>query len=335
MSDPVLEIRNLSKYFPIQRGVFKKVVGHVKAVDGISFAVNQGKTIGIVGESGCGKSTTAKCITRLIEPSTGEVIFKMDGESTDLIKASKQKLKELRKNIQIIFQDPFSSLDNRMSVYECIAEPLRVQGIGTQKERIEEVGNLLEKVGLKWEHMHRYPHEFSGGQRQRICIARALILKPSLVVCDEPVSALDVSVQAQVLNLLADLQDDFNLTYVFIAHDLSVIENICDRVIVMYLGKIVEIADKFMVYSQPKHPYTEALLASIPIADPRVKRKKYVLEGNVPDPFNPPQGCNFHERCPYAQEKCKLAEPELTEVGKGHYSACHFNDQIELTGIEY
>lgn len=332
----ILEVKNLKKYFPIKKGFFKRVVGHVKAVDGVSFSIRKGEILGLVGESGCGKSTSGRSIIRLIEPTSGSIKFNKDGTMIDLLKIKRKVLNELRRDIQIIFQDPFSSLDSRMSVRDIIAEPLDVQKIGTKKQRTEKVMELLEKVGLQGYQMNRYPHEFSGGQRQRIGIARALALNPQLIVCDEPVSALDVSVQAQVLNLLSDLQQEFDLTYLFIVHDLSVVEYISDRVMVMYLGKIVEIAETNDIYINPKHPYTEALLRSIPVADPRSSKMRLPLEGKVPDPSNPPQGCNFHPRCKYATEECIVNEPQLIEADgfDNHYVSCHRQNELHLNGIQ-
>ncbi len=331
----MLEVKDLKKYFPIKKGFFKKIVGNVKAVDGISFDVKKGETVGLVGESGCGKSTTGRCIIKLLESTGGEINFYRDGDKVNIVSLKNKKLlRDLRSDLQIIFQDPFSSLDNRMSIRDIIAEPLRVNKIGNRKDRTEKVSALLKRVGLKDYHMNRYPHEFSGGQRQRIGIARALTLNPEFIICDEPVSALDVSIQAQILNLLSELQEEMGLTYLFIAHDLSVIEYICDRVIVMYLGKIVEIADSSVIYQNPKHPYSEALLQAIPVGNPRVNQQRKLLGGNVPNPANPPEGCNFSTRCPYVRPLCKKEEPELDSVNdRGERKvACHFADQMELTG---
>ncbi|MFW6029924.1 MAG: ABC transporter ATP-binding protein [Halanaerobiales bacterium] len=330
----LMEVKRLKKYFPIKKGIFHNVKDYVKAVDDISFFIRDGETLGLVGESGCGKSTTGRCIVNLYKPTEGHVLFRKKDELFDISKVDKHRLKELRKDIQMIFQDPFSSLDSRMLVRDIIAEPLRLHNIGNREERTEKVKELLERVGLRSYQLNRYPHEFSGGQRQRIGIARALALNPKLIICDEPVSALDVSVQAQVLNLLSDLQEEFGLTYLFIAHDLSVVEHISDRVIVMYLGKIVEIASSNNLYSSPKHPYTEALLKSIPIADPCSDVERIALKGGVPNPANPPQGCNFHTRCPYAEKKCREEEPSLVEINetKSHFVSCHFAHQLKLTG---
>ncbi len=332
----ILKVENLKKYFPIKKGIFRKVVGHVKAVDGVNIFIREGETLGLVGESGCGKSTTGRCIIKLIEPTTGKVNFRLNDDFIDIVSADKEKLKEIRRNIQIIFQDPFSSLDSRMSIRDIIAEPLKVNKIGNRASRTEKVEELLERVGLNSYQMNRYPHEFSGGQRQRIGVARALALNPKVIICDEPVSALDVSVQAQVLNLLEDLQQDFDFTYLFIAHDLSVVEHISDRVMVMYLGKVVEMAEADSIYQSPKHPYTEALLGSIPVGDPRSNKKRISFGGNVPDPSNPPTGCNLHPRCPYVQNICKVEEPELTELSgeKDRYTSCHFVKELKLSGYD-
>lgn len=323
---PLLEVKNLVKHFPITKGIiFSKQVGAVKAVDGISFTVNRGETLGLVGESGCGKTTTGRVILRLIEPTSGEVWF--DGKNVPELR--KDELRELRKDMQIIFQDPYASLNPRMTVGDIIAEPLHIHGLAKGKEREKRVQKLLDVVGLSSFHARRFPHEFSGGQRQRIGIARALAVNPKLIICDEPVSALDVSIQAQVINLLQDLQKEFGLTYLFIAHDLSVVKHISDRVAVMYLGKIVELADKERLYANPKHPYTQALLSAIPIADPTVKKERIILKGDVPSPINPPSGCRFHTRCPYAMDICKQVEPEFIDTGDGHFVACHLHPVAE------
>lgn len=330
-NEKILEVNNLKKYFPIRKGFLKRVIGHVKAVDDVSFFINKGETLGLVGESGCGKSTMGRCILKLLKPTDGKVIYNDKGEKKDLAHIEGEKLRKIRRNIQIIFQDPFSSLDSRLSVRDIVAEPLTVQGYGkNRQERTERVKELLEQVGLNSYQMNRYPHEFSGGQRQRIGIARALALNPELIVCDEPVSALDVSVQAQVLNLLSDLQKELDLTYLFIAHDLSVVEYISDRIMVMYLGKIVEVSDSAGLYRSPKHPYTEALLKSIAIGDPCSDRIRQPLEGTVPDPSNPPEGCKFNTRCPYCRDICREKEPGLSEVGENRYAACHFSKELEL-----
>lgn len=331
--DVIMEVTGLKKHFPIHKGFFKKEVGRVKAVDGVDFTIYRGETLGLVGESGCGKTTLGRALLRLIEPTAGTVKFyPRDGNEQNITELEPAELKSLRRSIQIIFQDPFSSLDPRMLVQDIVTEPLVINKIGNRQERMERAVVLLEKVGLSPYHMRRYPHEFSGGQRQRIGIARALALEPQLLVCDEPVSALDVSVQAQVLNLLIELQKEFALTYLFIAHDLSVVEFISDRVMVMYLGKIVEIASGSELYQNPKHPYTEALLAAIPSGTPHIERK--VLEGTVPSPANPPPGCHFHTRCPYAQDICKIQEPELEFIGEQHRVACHFAHELTLEGYK-
>lgn len=331
----ILRVEGLKKYFPIKKGVFHKTVGNVKAVDGVDFFIKEGETVGLVGESGCGKSTVGRCLVRLLEPTAGKINFSYQDKMIDLAAVDQKELKLIRRDIQVVFQDPYSSLDPRMSIRDIIAEPLVVQQIGTYQEQTKRVEELLEQVGLQSYQMNRYPHEFSGGQRQRIGIARALVLKPRLLICDEPVSALDVSVQAQILNLLEDLQQELGLTYLFIAHDLSVVEHISDRVMVMYLGKIVEMSTTDNIYNRPKHPYTEALLAAVPGGNPELKAK-YVLEGNVPNPANPPSGCNFHTRCRYAKEICSSEEPKLLEIeeNSGHFVACHYAKELTLAGFQ-
>jgi oligopeptide transport system ATP-binding protein len=322
----LLEVRDLKKHFPIKSGVMKRQTGTVYAVDGVSFSVDKGETLGLVGESGCGKSTTGRAVLRLIEATSGSVVF----EDIDVMKASSGDMQKLRRDMQIIFQDPYASLNPRMRVRDIVGESLKIHDIGTPEERRKRVFELLETVGLNAEHAERYPHEFSGGQRQRIGIARALALNPKLIICDEPVSALDVSIRAQVINLLEDLQDELDLTYVFIAHDLSVVKHISDRVAVMYLGKIVEISDSKLLYDFPQHPYTEALLSAVPIPDPHTERarRRIILEGDVPSPANPPKGCVFHPRCPRAQEICTTAMPRLVstggDAGSPHEMACYF-----------
>ncbi|MCS7089082.1 MAG: ABC transporter ATP-binding protein [Thermoflexales bacterium] len=318
-TDTLLEVRNLVKYFPIKGGLLQRTIGYVKAVDGVSFTVRRGETLGLVGESGCGKTTVGRTILRLIPATSGQVIF----EGRDVFKLNPREMKALRKDMQIIFQDPYSSLDPRMPIGESVAEGLLVHGVKDARKRNEIVIEMLRKVGLEDYHARRYPHEFSGGQRQRIGIARALALRPKFIVCDEPVSALDVSIQSQVLNLLKDLQAEFGLTYLFIAHNLSVVEHISDRVGVMYLGKLVELTDRITLFRDPLHPYTKALLSAIPIPDPTAqKRERMILQGEVPSPVNPPRGCRFHPRCPFAVDRCKVEEPPFEELRPGHFVAC-------------
>ncbi|MDH4266040.1 MAG: dipeptide ABC transporter ATP-binding protein [Deltaproteobacteria bacterium] len=318
-AEHLLEIRALKKYYPIKKGVFRRIVGWVQAVDGVNLYVDQGEALGLVGESGCGKSTIGKCVLKLVEPTAGTIIF----AGQDLGTVGPHKIKSYRKKVQAIFQDPYSSLNPRMSVEDIVGEPLRVHSLYPPSERRSKVEDLLQKVGLGPEYMSRYPHEFSGGQRQRIGIARALALQPEVIICDEPVSALDVSVQAQVINLLDDLKEEFQLSYLFIAHDLSVVEHVSDRIAVMYLGKIVEVAGYSELYSQPLHPYSQALLRAIPLPDPRHKKKRTLLHGEVPNPINPPSGCRFHPRCPVKEAICSQEEPELRLVGGKHWVACH------------
>ena len=320
MSTPLLSVRGLKKYFPIKGGVFSREVDRVHAVDGVSFDIAEGETLGLVGESGCGKSTTGRCVMRLIEPSDGEIWF----QGRNVTALDGEDLRAIRRDIQIIFQDPFASLNPRHTVSGIVGEALLIHRLAKTRREVEDrVVELLETVGLQSGHLRRFPHEFSGGQRQRIGIARALAVKPKLIVCDEPVSALDVSVQAQVINLLEDLQEKFGLTYLFIAHDLSVVEHISNRVAVMYLGRIVEIARARDLYDNPKHPYTEALLSAVPIPDPSLKRTRIKLEGDVPNPIHPPPGCHFHTRCPIAVDQCKVTAPPLTQGADGHWVACH------------
>jgi oligopeptide transport system ATP-binding protein len=320
MSAPLLQVKNLVKHFPIQGGLFGRTLEKVHAVDGVSFDIAAGETLGVVGESGCGKSTTGRCVLRLIEPTSGEVWF--DGKCVTAL--DKHALRAMARDMQIIFQDPYASLNPRMTVTSIIGEALTIHGLTKTRRAYEDrIVELLETVGLNADHMRRYPHEFSGGQRQRIGIARALAVSPKLVVCDEAVSALDVSIQAQVINLLEDLQAKFGLTYMFIAHDLSVVEHISQRVAVMYLGRIVEIAPAKKLYTNPLHPYTEALLSAVPIPDPQVKRKRIMLQGDVPSPIKPPPGCHFHTRCPIAKPECAQSQPELKQNSAGHWVACH------------
>jgi peptide/nickel transport system ATP-binding protein len=331
----LLEVKGLRKYFPIRKGFFRRVAGHVRAVDGVDFFIREGETLGLVGESGCGKTTTGRTILRAYEPTAGEVWFRTDGELINVFQVPKNEMKALRREMQIIFQDPFSSLNPRMTVMDIVSEPLRIHGIARGAELKSRVRELLEAVGLKTQHMNRYPYAFSGGQRQRIGVARALALRPKLIICDEPVSALDVSVQAQTLNLLEDLQKEFGLTYLFIAHDLSVVEHISDRVAVMYLGIIVELASAEKLYDNPLHPYTEALLSAVPRTDPDHVSQRIVLEGDVPSPADPPPGCKFHPRCRYAQAICQAEAPEWRELSTDHWVACHRAEELSLVGIDY
>ena len=321
MSAPLIEVSGLKKHFPVKKGLLRRTVGHVLAVDGVSFKVGPGQTLGLVGESGCGKSTLARVAMRLVEPTSGAI--RLDGR--DITGLSKRELRPYRREMQMIFQDPFSSLNPRMSAGDIVGEPLKVHGITRGGETAEQVAGLFEQVGLRRAQMRSYPHEFSGGQRQRISIARALALAPKLIIADEPVSALDVSIQAQVINLMMDLQQKRGLSYLFVAHDLAVVEHISHRVAVMYLGRIVEQADKATLFAKPLHPYTQALLAAVPVPNPKLKRDKRVLQGDVPSPKNPPPGCPFHTRCPYAFEPCRTVVPRLTEVVPGQEVACHLH----------
>lgn len=317
---PLLEVKGLKKYFPFKQGMFSREIGYVRAVDGLNFTVNRGETLGIVGESGCGKSTTGQLILQLMEPTEGEIWF----EGSELTQLKKEEIRKTRRDLQIIFQDPYSSLNPRMKVEDIIAEPLKVHGVVKPSEIRDTVKELLKVVGLGEHHLNRHPHEFSGGQRQRIGIARALALKPKLIVCDEPVSALDVSIQAQILNLLKQLQRDYNLTYIFIAHGLPAVKHISDRIAVMYLGKIVEIAERDELFDNPKHPYTEALLSAVPIPDPTERKERIILQGDLPSPANPPKGCSFNTRCPYVKDVCREVVPAFEQYADGHWAACHF-----------
>ncbi len=331
---PLLEVKNLRKWFPIRKGFMRKTVGHVRAVDDISFFINEGETLGLVGESGCGKTTASRCILRALDPTSGEMIFRAeDGQTYDLAKLTRGELAPLRRQMQMIFQDPYASLNPRMTLFDIVGEPLLVHGLRDRRERGERVAELLQLVGLRAEYMQRFPHAFSGGQRQRIGIARALALHPRLVVADEPVSALDVSVQAQTLNLMLDLQRRLRLTYLFVAHNLSVVKHICDRVVVMYVGKIVEMAPAEELYLKPRHPYTAALMAAVPVADPRVKTGSTELTGDVPSPANPPSGCYFHPRCAHAIDICRSVPPVFQEITPGHYTSCHRAEELDLIGI--
>ena len=329
----ILEIRNLKKHFPIKQGLLKREVGSIRAVDDVSFDITEGETLGLVGESGCGKTTTARCILRAVDPSSGEILFRSeDGSVVDVADVPRQQLRGLRREMQMIFQDPFSSLNPRMTLLDIVGEPLAIDGMG-RGEREDRVTELLSLVGMRPEFMRRFPHAFSGGQRQRIGIARALALNPRLIVADEPVSALDVSVQAQVLNLMMDLQNELGLTYLFVAHDLSVVKHISDRVAVMYVGKLVETAPTEALFSTPKHPYTAALLASVPEPDPRARKERVVLRGEVANPANPPSGCYFNPRCEYATDRCRTETPVLREIAPDHLVSCHRAEELELEGV--
>ncbi len=331
----ILEVRGLKKHFPVTHGLLRRVVGSVKAVEDVSFDVRRQSTLGLVGESGCGKTTTARCILRVLEPTAGEIVFHDSTLGpTDVAQADDETLRHLRLNMQMIFQDPYGSLNPRMTLLEIVGEPLIVNTQERGKEVEELVADLLERVGLRPEYMNRFPHAFCGGQRQRIGIARALALQPQMIVADEPVSALDVSIQAQTLNLLQDLQDEFALSYLFIAHDLSVVEHVADSVAVMYVGKLVETARTEELYLNPKHPYTEALLSSVPRPDPTASRKRIILEGDVPSPADAPKGCRFHPRCRYARPVCSQEEPHMQEINTGHFVACHFAEELSLRGVE-
>ncbi|MCB9102651.1 MAG: dipeptide ABC transporter ATP-binding protein [Anaerolineales bacterium] len=331
----LLDVKNLKKYYPIKKGFIKKVVGHVRAVDDVSFFIKEGETLGLVGESGCGKTTTARCILRAQKPTGGQILYRTGaGPVVDLAQLPDADIRPLRREMQMVFQDPFASLNPRMNLLDLIGEPLLVNGVRSRKERTERVAELLQLVGLRPEYMQRFPHAFSGGQRQRVVIARALALNPRLVVADEPVSALDVSVQAQVLNLLLELQQRLKLTYLFVAHDLSVVKHITDRVAVMYVGKIAEIAPTQELFYQPKHPYTAALLSAVPVADPRRRTLQMPLQGDVPSPANPPSGCYFHPRCAHAIDRCRTEPPALTEIEPGRFVSCHRARELDLIGVE-
>lgn len=336
MREPsLLEVRGLKKYFPIEQGLLRRVVGHVRAVDHVSLSIDKGRTLGLVGESGSGKTTLGRCVLRAIDLTAGEILFHHEGVTTDLAQLNRRDLREFRKHMQMIFQDPYSSLDPRKTVFDIVSEPLRINRIAAGKALEDQVRAALELVGLDLRYMKRYPHAFSGGQRQRIGIARALSINPQLIVCDEAVSALDVSVQAQILNLLKDLQEELGLTYLFIAHDLSVVEHVSDEVAVMYVGKLVEQAPTRHLFARPRHPYTEALLSAIPRPDPdRPLPETGGIEGELPDPANPPSGCYFHPRCPYAEQICREQEPPLVEIAPNHTTACHFADELALQGLE-
>ena len=331
----ILEVNNLVKYFPIQKGFLKRHVGDVRAVDDVSFTIETGETLALVGESGCGKTTTSRCILRAIEPTSGEVNFvTKDDQTVDVTQLGKEALRELRQDMQMIFQDPFSSLNPRMMLLDIVGEPLLVHGMKSRADRADRVAELLRLVGLRPEYMRRFPHAFRGGERQRIGIARALALNPRLVVADEPVSALDVSVQAAVINLLEDLQEQMGLTYLFVAHDLSVVRHIADRTAVMYVGKIVELADTEELFENPRHPYTAALLSAVPIPDPRFKASRIPLEGEVANPAAPPSGCYFHPRCPHATDECAIQTPQLEEISPGHWVSCIRAKEIDLAGLQ-
>lgn len=334
MESTILEVKSLKKYFPIRAGFLRQVVGQVRAVDDVSFHIRRGETLSLVGESGCGKTTTARCLLRAIQPTAGEILFQAEnGALVDVSRLPRRALRPLRRQMQMIFQDPYSSLNPRMTLFDIIGEPLQIHGVGNSRERRDRVEQLLRMVHLPSEFMRRYPHAFSGGQRQRIGIARALALNPPLIVADEPVSALDVSVQAQIVNLLLELQEELQLSILFVAHDLSVVKHMSHRVAVMYVGKIVEVADTHQLFHNPQHPYTEALLSAVPKPDPRLRSQRIILEGEVADPAHPPSGCYFHPRCRYAVERCKVETPLLREITPGHEVSCHRADELTLVGV--
>ena len=332
-NENIVEIKNLKKYYPITAGIFQRVIGHIKAVDDVSFVIPRGKTVGLVGESGCGKTTISKCILRAVDPTSGEIHLNTEDGTNNVADMREKDLRPLRREMQMIFQDPFSSLNPRMNLFDIVSEPLLLNGVKSRVERQDRVEELLSKVGLRPEYMVRFPHAFSGGQRQRIGIARALALNPSLIVCDEPVSGLDVSVQAQVINLLMDLQDELGLSYLFVSHDLSIVRQISDSIQVMYLGRLVENGTPDEIFSSPKHPYTEALISAVPQADPDVAKNHQTLIGEIPNPSNPPDGCYFHPRCAYATDECKITNPGLTVDKSGRSFSCHNAKDIKLSGL--
>ena len=332
-NENIVEVKNLKKYFPITAGIFQRVIGHIKAVDDVSFVIPRGKTVGLVGESGCGKTTISKCILRAVDPTSGEINLHTEGQINNVADMREKDLRPLRREMQMIFQDPFSSLNPRMNLFDIVSEPLLLNGVKNRSERQDRVEELLSKVGLRPEYMVRFPHAFSGGQRQRIGIARALALNPSLIVCDEPVSGLDVSVQAQVINLLMDLQDELGLSYLFVSHDLSIVRQISDSIQVMYLGRLVENGTPDEIFSSPKHPYTEALISAVPQADPDVPKNHQTLIGEIPNPASPPTGCYFHPRCAYATDECKKTNPGLTIDKSGRSFSCHHANDIKLKGL--